>query len=97
MLYVRTILFDVLAKTFCYLAVAFEQILTGHTCFTWSTTGRDDILGVCESLFSICSSCNLYITKSTLTHLLGNTFRRKDVIKTNVTCQTHRKSCLNHV
>ena len=52
-LYVRTILLDVVTEVSSYLTVAHKEILTCHTILTRSTARRDDVLSTCESLFCI--------------------------------------------
>ena len=99
MLYVRAILLDIVTELSGDLAVALEKILAGHTVLTWSTAGRDDELGACESLLRI--GCPSYVGtwESTVVHFLGYTVdsRFDDVIETDVRSKTEHKGGLSHV
>ena len=96
-LHVRAVLLDVLSQLLGNLTVAGEQVLTGHTSLTGSTTGRDDVLSVLESLLSIGGGYDVHIVETTLAHLLGYTLWREYVIETDLTCQTHHQGGLCHV
>ena len=97
MLHVRAVLLDVLAQLFSNLTVTGQQVLTGHTGLTGSTTRRDDVLSVLESLLSVGGGNDVYVVETTLAHLFSYTLGREYVVQTDFTCQTHHQGGLSHV
>ena len=75
MLHIGAVLLDVLAQFLSNLAVAGEQVFTGHASLTGSTTGRNDILRIGESLLGVGGGGNLHVTETALAHFLSHTFR----------------------
>ena len=99
MLYIGAICLDVLAKTACDLTVALQQILAGHACLTWSTTRRDDILGIGEGFLDVCSPGDVGTFETTVEHFLGYALKTGsvNVIKANVWGHSHGECGLYHV
>ena len=56
-----------------------------------------ELLDVLAKLLGISCSNDVHIVETTLAHLLCNTLWRENVVKTNLSCQTHHQSGLSHV
>ena len=97
MLHVGAVVLDVLAQTLCNLAVALEQILTGHTGLAGSATARDDIFSTGECFLSIGGGSDVHVIETALAHFLGHALGREYVIQADVGSQAHREGGLNHV
>ena len=80
------ILLDVVAELGSNLAVALEEVLTGHTVFTWGTTGRNNILGTSESFSWVNGVSYVYAREGTLLYFVEYAMYTWliDVVKTNV-------------
>ena len=97
MLDVRAICLDVLTQFFSNLAVASEEVFARHAFLAGSTTAGDDVFCIRESFLHVrcCRDCHVF--KTALAHFLSHAFGRKYVIETDVACEAHSKSRLNHV
>ena len=99
MLYVRAVLLDIVAKLSSNLAVAYEQILAGHTVFTRSTTRRDDVLSTRESNLRVNRIREICTRECAMAHFFIYTVyaRLEDVIQADVRSKTEHECRLNHV
>ena len=98
-LYVRAVLPDIISELCCNLAVALEKVLAGHTFLAWSSTGRDNVLGIGECLLRVNGPGNIGTFETAVAHLLCNSLyaRGVDIIKTNVWGKTEHQCGLSHV
>ena len=99
MIHFGAVLLDVVTKLGGNLAVAFQQVFTGHAFLAGSTTGRNDILGTGESLFGINGVGDIGTGEGALLNLVEDTVysRLENVVKANVGSETEHEGALHHV
>ncbi len=99
MLHVRTICLHVLSELLSNLAVAFEKVFACHSLLTWSSTGRDDVLGIGESLFRVSCPCEVHTFEAAMEHFLCNSLETWliHIIETDVRSKFHHHGSLGHV
>ena len=96
---IGAILLDILAEILGDLAVALEEVLTGHAFLAGCTTGRDDVLGVLESLGGIGRPGDVGTFESAVRHLGDNATQTGliHIIQAHVGGETQHQRGLGHV
>lgn len=94
---VGAVLLDVLAELLGNLGVAGEEVLTGHAFLAGSAAGRDDVLGILESLGGVGGAGDVDVVETALAHFFGNTLGAEYVVEADVVGEAHHACGLGHV
>ena len=99
MFYVRAILMNIFTELSGNLCISFQQIFAGHTCFTGSSTGRNNIRSSGQRFLDIGSIGKVDTFKTAVIQLFCYSFqsRGKWVIQTDIRSEFHHHGCLCHI
>ena len=96
---VRAVLLDVVAEFGSDLAVAFEEVFTGHSFFTGCSAGGDDVLGILEGDGRVDGGGEVHAREGAMVHLGEDTLEAglKDIVQADVGSKTEHAGGLDHV
>ena len=96
---IRAVSLDILSELLGDLAVAFQQVLPGHSLFTRSSTRRNDVFCVFVGLLDICSIGDVRTIECAMEHFLDHSFESLciRVIQAEVRSKSHHHSGLCHI
>ena len=96
---VRAVLLNILAEFCGNLAVALEEVLTGHAFLAGCSTGGNDVLGILEGFGWINGGGEVHIRECAVVHLGQNALeaRLEDIVQADVGGETQHAGGLNHV
>jgi len=99
MFYVRAILMNIFTELSGNFCISLQQIFAGHTCFTGSSTGRDNVRSSCQRFFDIGSKCKVDTFKTAVIQFFSYSFqsRGKWIIQANIRSESHHHGCLCHI
>ena len=96
---VRAVLLDVVTEFGGNLAVALEEVLTGHALFTGRTAGGNNVLGTLESLCRVNGGREIDALEGAVVHLGQNALeaRLENIVQADVGGKTEHGGRLGHV